>query len=211
MTGSVSPTLPVIGQPNSTEDPKVKGSFETIRDALNAVLNSDNTIMGQTMYRNILFGGATAASGIEAATYILANEGNTLIKNETEPAEGVVRVIPIFYFDDADYLITGKTLKMRLRAQVTTNATKPTIKFTFGLYPLTTAGGTKKQKFTLGTVVSGSALEINEPALSTVTQAVTSDFTIPADGAFSLGVVLSGAMTVNSMALLAAQLQVRNV
>lgn len=44
MTGTVSPTLPVIGNPNSSEDANTRSSIITLRDALNAVLTSSNTV-----------------------------------------------------------------------------------------------------------------------------------------------------------------------
>lgn len=46
MTGTINPTLPVTGEPNSTADPKVLGSLKTLRDEINALLNSENKILG---------------------------------------------------------------------------------------------------------------------------------------------------------------------
>lgn len=212
MTGSLSPTLPTVGQPNSTEDAKVKSSLETLRDGLNAVLNSDNTVMGMNTYRNIQTVSQDVCQALAAGTYLLGSMANAGENPRASAAEALNWTgLPIFYFDDADYLITGKTLKMRMRAQIGCNATKAALKFTFGLYPITVAGGPNLLKPTLGTVIAGSPLEINEPAASTVTQAVGSDFTIPADGAYLLGVVTSATLTTNSWVNLSAQLQVRNV
>jgi hypothetical protein len=44
MTGTINPTLPVAGEPNSTADPKILGSLKTLRDEINALLNSENEI-----------------------------------------------------------------------------------------------------------------------------------------------------------------------
>lgn len=44
MTGTVAPSLPTLGDPNATEDADVRSSFVTLRDALNAVLDSSNKL-----------------------------------------------------------------------------------------------------------------------------------------------------------------------
>lgn len=100
---------------------------------------------------------------------------------------------------------------MRLRAQLACNATKPTIKFTFGLYPITVAGSANQVNITAGTVVSGSTVEANEPSASTITQKEGSDFTVPANGAYAIGVVTSAKLTANSAVVLISQLQIRSV
>ena len=206
MTGSLAPTIPTIGQPNSTEDVDVKTSLETLRDGLNAVLNSDNTVMGMQTYRNIFQATTFAKTDLVAGTYPLIN-GNPKTSGSNFDAANV----PILYFDDADYLITGKTLKLRTRAQVACNATKATMKFTFGLYPITVAGGIDEITMTLGAVIGSSTVEINEPAASTVSQGASAEFNAPTDGAYVLGVVTSATLTNNSDTLLSAQLQVKNV
>src|SRR5690348_5028567 len=100
---------------------------------------------------------------------------------------------------------------MRLRAQIASNATKPTLKFTVGLYPVTVAGGADQIALTLGAVVSGSTIEFNEPAASTITSKETADFAVPADGAYVLGFVTSALQTSSNVSVLNAQVQVRNV
>ena len=128
------------------------------------------------------------SAALPAGTYMLANGSAPILSG----ADSTTSSLPIFPFAKADYEVANKTQKLRLRVQIATNATKPTTKFTFGLYPVTVAGGSGELKATLGTVVSGSTFEINEPAASTITSKETADFTIPADGAYSLGVVTGG-------------------
>lgn len=164
-------------------------------------------------YREIYRASGHAGLDLAAGTYMLGTKNDfdpNMIKSGTETSSSIVP-FPLFYFDNADYEVSGKTLKLRLRAQVAANATKPTIKFTVGLYPITVAGTADLLTVTLGTVVSGSTVEFNEPAASTVTQKEATDFTVPADGAYALGVVTSGTLTNNSYAFVSAQLQVRNV
>lgn len=202
--------IPAEGSPNSTQDPKIK----TFMESWNSKLNAENDLEdsgiaspNNSAYRTLLSGQQMIAADAAAATYIIARSGGA-----TAPASGGEPVNPsFFYFDDADYTVPGKTQKLRLRVQVAANATKPALKFTFGLYPMTVAGGADAITTTLGTVVSGSATEVNEPAASTVTSAVSSDFTIPSDGAYILGVVTSATLTNNSKVIVSAQLQTRSV
>lgn len=204
--------IPTEGSPNSTEDPKVK----TMLKGLNEKLNSSNLLEdsglaspSNSVYRVLFASAAQFKSESAAGTYGISPGSGTPLTSGTSVEGGPT--IPFFQFAKADYEVANKTQKLRIRAQVAANATKPLIKFTFGLYPITVAGAAKQLAVTLGTVVSGSTLEFNEPAASTVTSKETSDFTIPSDGAYLLGVVTSGTLTANSAAFVSAQLQTRNV
>jgi hypothetical protein len=117
----------------------------------------------------------------------------------------------VFDFDDADYAVAGKTQKLRLRAQVLVNGTKPTQTLTFGLYPVTVGGGEHELALSAGAVVGGSTLAFAEPPASTVTRKVTTDFAAPPDGEYLIGVVLSATLTAKSVVQVAAQLQHHNV
>lgn len=162
-------------------------------------------------YRSLLNASENVGSELAAGTYIVGDGSASTPVASGATANSQGRIVPLLGFAKADYEVAGKTQKLRLRAQILTNATKPTIKFTFGLYPVTVAGGANVVTVTLGTVVSGSALEFNEPTASTVTFKETSDFTIPSDGAYVLGVVTSAKLTASAAAILGAQLQTRSV
>lgn len=211
-----------IGSANSVADPKIKTNFET----LSGLLGGSNKIKGagiesatvedaqlgspnNSAYRLIDSVQSTFGSDKAAGTYILTP--NTVYVSGSGTFVDTINPPPVFYFAKADYEVSGKTQKLRLRAQIGVNATKAAIKFTFGLYPITVAGAADVLVITLGTVVSGSTVEINEPAASTVSQANSGDFTIPADGAYVLGVVSGATLTNNSMTILATQLQTRSV
>jgi hypothetical protein len=160
-------------------------------------------------YRTIYATSTQARSVWAAGTYWLApSTGNPSLSGSS--VEGG-NTLPFFQFAKADYEVANKTQKLRLRAQIGANATKPTIKFTFGLYPVTVAGAAKNLAVTLGAAVSGSTLEFNEPAASTFTSKETSDFTIPADGVYAFGIVTSAEITVNAAVFLSTQLQTRSV
>lgn len=179
---------------------------------LNEKLNSSNLLEDTGLaspnngaYRILAASYGVHRNAVAAGTYLLG-AGSTILSGSSTTGS-----IPAFYFAKADYEVAGKTQKLRLRVQVAANATKPLIKFTIGLYPITVAGAENELAVTLGTVVSGSTVEFNEPAASTVTSKETSDFTIPADGAYTLGSVTSATLTAKAMVGVNAQLQTRSV
>lgn len=197
------------------------GSWLANSSVTDAKLASPNN----SVYRTLLFASAPLTQGIAAATRLLVGTGTQYAAGSMSS----VNVPPLsggnlldttssysggqgfIYFDDADYTVGSLTQKLRVRAQVNTNATQPTITFTIGLYPVTFAGGTNLLTATLGTVVSGSTVAIASPAASSTTQGNSGDFTIPSDGQYVLGVVTSGAVTTNNASLVTAQLQTRSV
>lgn len=119
--------------------------------------------------------------------------------------------VPLVYLDDADYAIAGRTTKLRVRGIVLANATAPAINFTFALHPITVAGAADTVTYYLGTATAGSTAVATTPSASTVTAATGTDFTIPADGAYALGVTISGTLANNSAVSVHAQLQLRHV
>lgn len=193
------------------------------------VLDADLVSPNNSVYKTILFGGAALDSGAGAVgTFMLAGQsvnnaagalqsantsgggvGNSFATNG---ADFVTNNSGFFYFDDADYAVGSLTTKLRLRAQVNTNATAwSSVTATFGLYPVTFSGAALTITATLGTVVSGSTVAIANPGASSTTQGNSGDFTIPADGQYVLGCAMSAAITTNGAALFNAQLQTRNV
>lgn len=170
------------------------------------VANSSGVITAMTFYRTIFSVANTVLTADQvAATLILTGLGSVAPAQASGTA-GSGSSTPLFYLDDADW---GTLPKLRLRAQVAANATAPGITFTFGLYPVTVAGGADVLTATLGAVVASSTVAIASPSASTVTQGVNSDFTFPTDGAYALGVVTSGTLANNSAVNLHAQLQVK--
>lgn len=190
--------VPAIGSSNATQDPKIKEALEGL-----------NSWTGT--YRTLLTVRQLFGPDGPAGTYMLGTSNAAPSASGNEVSLSLPSWGPFIYFDDADFSVTGLTQKLRLRAQIAVNATKPTLKFTFGMYPLTVAGGADSLKITLGTVVSGSTVEINEPAASTIASGTSSEFTIPSDGAYGLGVVTSGTQTNNNACLFSTQLQTRSI
>jgi hypothetical protein len=220
--------LPKLSQTGTNEWADVEDNDVAIRTVVNGQITNGNlsgsaaitdanlASPNNSVYRKIFHSSGMLGSDANAGTYLLgANaSSSSLMLGQTldiTPADGAERAPDIFYFDDADYTVSGLTRKLRLRAQVAANATQPIVTFTFGLYPITVAGTADNLTFTLGTVVSSSTVAIASPAASTVTSGVNSDFTIPADGSYALGVVTNASMTNNSAVAAYAQLQLRHV
>ncbi len=185
----------------------LKGYNESL-NATNKVEDSGLASPNNSAYRTLLGSATGFKEAIAAGTYIPQNSFTPQVSGANIAATSPP---PSFYFAKADYEVAGKTQKLRLRAQVAANATKPLIKFTVGLYPITVAGAANQVAWTLGTVVSGSTVEFNEPAASTATSKETADFTIPSDGFFCLGIVTSAGLTANAAVTVHGQLQTRSV
>jgi len=162
---------------------------------------------GFGQYQTILQAQLIPTADLAAATYHFPIVGSTPVASGATTNFFMASI----YFDDADMTATSMTQKLRLRFQVHTNATQPTITFTAGLYPVTFAGGADTIAATLGTVVSGSTVAIASPAASLTTQGNSGDFAIPADGQYALGVVLGAQLTNNAFVQLTAQLQTRSI
>ena len=200
-------TLNLQGHTAGTE---IKASdFNTNYDTLETVINGglDDTNYSAssgmyTAYRTIHESGPVVSIDGTAADYFF---GNTAIVVESSSTVNVPRLLRL---EAADYAITGRTTKLRVRATLTTNGTPPAITYTVGLYPVTSiAGGSDVMSVVLGVIDSGSQVNFNSPSANGMHEGDWSDFTIPADGYYVLGASLSGAQANNSIVGLRAQLQ----
>ena len=174
------------------------------------------------VYRTLFDAQTMTGTGFlgSGVTYIMSN-GQVIATNNTnqgiqtsgtQTAQNTTttypyQIPPIFYIDSADYTVSGFTTKMRVKAVIATNATAPGITITAGLYPVTVAGAAGGVTLTTGTVVASSTAALTTPGASAVTQANSSQFTIPSNGGYVLGFTLSGANAGNSNWYLSAFLQ----
>jgi len=161
-------------------------------------------------YKNILAVSGSHTAAKAAGTYAIG-QSNPLAVSGT----GTLYPLSIVQIVATDYpAINGIATKFRIRVQLYTNDVAPTSNYTFGLYPITrpsTSGGAGLCIFTLGTVVSGSnGATFTSPAADLLGSAVSSDFSIPSDGAYVIGVVTTAIVATSSHVHIAAQLQVRN-
>lgn len=161
-------------------------------------------------YRTILDCSGSHTAAKTAGTYALGH-GDPIAVSGT----GTLYPLNTIYIAAADYP-TLNTLapKLRIRAQLYTNDVQPSGNFTFGLYPITrpgTSGGAGLCIFTLGTVVSGSnGASFTNPVADGLLQATSSDFALPSDGHYVIGVITTGTIATSAHVHLSAQLQLRN-
>lgn len=158
-------------------------------------------------YQTILTGSGYSHTALVPGTYAVVP--SVAVPPASGASSTAWTTCPMLYFAAADFATASKTQKLRLRAQVLTNATAPAITLTFGLYPITVAGGAGTMAVTFGTVVSGSTVAHASPSASSITQGNSGDFTIPADGQYMVGVVYSGTLVTNALLSQTFQLQTR--
>jgi len=158
-------------------------------------------------YQTLMNVGGSHIAGRVAGTYALGYGDPAAVSGT-----GTLYPIGIIGIFAADYpTVNGLSAKLRIRAQVNCNDVAPTGNFTFGLYPITrpgTSGGAGLCIYTLGTVVSGSnGATVTTPAADSQTSLVGSDFALPTDGQYVIGVVTTATVAASSHVHLTAQLQ----
>jgi hypothetical protein len=137
-------------------------------------------------YQTLLFGAAPVANANVGTTYMFVVGGSLGVSGSLATSSGTLP--QLIQWVAADGLIASKTQKLRLRMQVVVGSTSPsTTVITGGLYPVTISAG----NYTLGTVVSGATAASSGLATNTISSFVSSDATIPADGAYCLGVAIT--------------------
>lgn len=160
-------------------------------------------------YRTILDASGSHTAAQVAGTYAIGQSSPLAVSGT-----GTLYPIRLIYLAAADYPASGLLgTKLRLRWQLYVNDVAPTGNFTIGLYPVTrpaTSGGAGVCIYTLGTVVVGSTSAMNTPAADSSNFAVGSDFAIPADGHYCLGVLTTATVAASSHLHITASLQMRN-
>lgn len=201
--------LPKTSQTGTNEWADVEDNDQALAAAINGNIEDANLASPpHGLYKRIHGVSGSLNSDTAAGTYLFDNSG---VMDASPLSAGPGTTVPLFYFDDADYTVANKTLKLRLRFQVAVNATAlSSVTLTAGLYPVTVAGGADTLTYTAGTVVSGSTVALANPTASTITQGNSGDFAFPTDGTYMLAVVTSATLTNNSAVSCHAQLQYRN-
>lgn len=160
-------------------------------------------------YQTILEASGSHTAARVAGTYALGM-GDPIAVSGT----GTLYPLRTIYIAAADYpSVDGKATKLRLRIQFYTNDVAPTGNYTFGLYPVTrpgTSGGAGLATFTLGTVVGSSTVAFNTPAADGLLQGTSSDFSLPTDGHYVIGVVTTATVAASAHIHISASLQKRN-
>ncbi len=185
---------------------KVTGSSLTPLGGLGFI----NTVVPNSSYRTLLDCSGSHTAAKVPGTYALSH-GSPLAVSGT----GILYPLNTIYIASADYpTLNTVAPKLRIRAQLYSNDVSPTGNFTIGLFPITrpgTSGGAGLCTFTLGSVVSGSnGAVFTNPAADGLLNAVGSDFAIPSDGHYVIGVVTTGTIATSAHVHISAQLQLRN-
>lgn len=183
-------------------------SSDSVLEAIQKLNGNSVDDLSQYSILNTVQGSITAGYGATTSGF---NSNGLAIRGT-----GLTAAAPmtVFHIVSTDFkTVTGKAPKLRIRAVMNTNNVAPTGNYTLGLYPVTNASGAGAGllSYTLGTVVSGSnGAAFSAPAANSLLTAVGSDFALPADGVYCIGVVTSGTTAASAHIGLIAQLQIHN-
>lgn len=172
-----------------------------LKAALSAIPNGS--------YRTISEASGSHIAGRVAGTYMMG-AGDPLAATSTP---GILYPLQLINLAGADYpTVGGLAPKLRIRATVAVNLIAPTSNFTVGLYPLISGtGATGLKTYSLSVLVSGSSTPtITAPAGASMTSVLGSDFALPSDGVYVLGVVTTATIATSSLVHVNAVLQMHN-
>jgi hypothetical protein len=193
----INPSLPIIGQPVSTEDPKIVTALSQLVSTINnldtANLSATAAILDTQMatpaasatWKTIAESAVNIGAGTTSGTYFLREDTLGIT------ASGATAVTSGIYLDATDYSLTGRTPKLRLRVAGFVGG-PPGINFTFGLYTVTPSNSGGTLVLTSAGVVSGSTAVIGVPPGNTKQSATSSTISFPSADTYALGVALSG-------------------
>lgn len=185
----------------------------TLSPSKNAVRDVLVSMLG--LWKTILFGAGCngTASDPPAGLYML-NIGQASVTDMILSGVVTSTAKPIIHIASTDYpTIGGLAPKLKLKAIMNVNDTAPTGNFVVGLYPITrpaTSGTSTGEIYTLGTVVSGSTVTFTAPAADSQTTADSTEFALPANGFYMLGVDTTATMAVSSVVQINAFLMHHN-
>lgn len=160
-------------------------------------------------YRTLLDSSGSHIAARVAGTYGMG-QGDPLAITGT----GILYPLNTIKIAAADYpTLNGVAAKLRIRAELYTNDVAPTGNFTIGLHPITrpaTSGGAGLLIYTIGAAVSGSTVTFTTPAADGLLDQAGSDFALPADGHYILGVVTTATVATSAHVHISASLQMHN-
>lgn len=193
----------VNGNVNNASD--VSTAFTQVQASVNSVADSQIASPNNLVPRTIATAPFIVNSAFTAGNYSFQlAQGGLLIASG---GLGAPYTVPL---DTTSYAVTGKTTQLIVRVSLLVSV-GPSITFTFGLYPITSVGGTTNAVVTLGTVTTGSTIAFASPGSGTNTFGASSQFNVPGSGVWVPGVALSGTMPAGTQASGLFLLQVVNV
>jgi hypothetical protein len=115
-----------------------------------------------------------------------------------------------FRRDPADYALTSRTARYRIKVAMSCNAVAPGVTFTFGLATPTVTPGASGSAPTVTAIAGvGTAATVTTPAANVETDAVSTEFAAPTAGLLVAYVTISGNVAAGSRLALLWQLQRR--
>lgn len=189
--GTLSLTLPVIGQPNSTEDVKIPNALTAIQTLVNTNLDYANlNSVVDSYYKTIMSIDGSIIPGTAGGTYILTQLGQ-----QANPATNVV--MPAFrYLDSARYPSGTRSQKLSLSAALLVDGTAPATNIAFGLREITAVGGAAgATTLTVGATLM--AFTFTTPSANSRNHQEAADIVFPAASYYVLSVDIGGTIAAN--------------
>ena len=129
------------------------------------------------------------------------------------PASGATAGLAVAYLDPAWFDVSSVNERVtyyQLAASLLVNGTAPACTFTPALYPVTASSGASGVvAVTLGSPVSGSAINFATPLAGSRSQGVSGSFPAPQAGFYAIAVAVSPGAAAGSSVALAMSLQMR--
>lgn len=212
----VKPYTFTNGPGNIIDAVQVNADLDTLYAVVNGNLQAVNLKAGDGLfdsYKTIasVAGRLQTGEGVGSADSYWSIQGALVSEGVNAGANGIAGLL---YWDDADFAVVGKTLKLRQRSQLLVSGGAPGVNYQVGLFPVTGvtgSGGSPQLNVTLGAVVPGSTSLFTAPGANSLNQASSGDFTPPADGYYLLGLTPGAVTPANLVIAFSQQLQVRAV
>lgn len=203
--------LPVVGQPNATEQPKVRQALIDLQAAGNS--NATDAEYAFATWKPLIQRGTAVTGNLVADTYGLTTTG-TGTQSVTNNPIGNSGSLAATYFqlDPADYAVPGRTVKYRLRGVVVAAGTAPGCTFSIQLFQVTGLDGFTAASYHMNlTSVSTFNANFAAPLAGSINTQVAAEFTAPAAGLFLLGVQTNATTPAASVTNVVGRLEMRQV
>lgn len=218
----INPSIPVAGQPNSTEEPKIVTALTQLVGAVNnldtanlsataGIVDTQLASPTNAVWRPIFFGEILISSShTSGVAYYVSNTSGGLVASGAATTAVLRPWVPIV----ADVAVAGKTTRVRLRSTLIVNGIAPLVNITPNLSAVTSFTGTGPPAQiipTLGT--SPLATPFVTPGLGTTTPATSTpvDLSTLTAACYLFGCQLSGTPPANFYAAASVSLEMAHV
>lgn len=185
---SLSLSIPSVGQPHATEDPKVGNDLTAIQMWANGSIDGSNVAATLTGRRLVAQASVFVGGGIAVGSYFVLADG-AIIGSTASSGKAVMW----WSLDPANYAVTGKSNTTALiRISVATNGVAPgsvTVGGNLGVVTFGGSGGLIAP--TVGALQGGPSIALTTSMAGVAEQT----FAFPAAGAYAAIVQISGATT----------------